>query len=760
MAEAGGGGGASGIATGLAGWSGGLARPSARHGLARLLNALSARLAAMMAQEVAERRLFLWLPIFFLAGILAYFAASHEPGFGAPLAGLGLCAGCAFRAARAGWMKTARAFVAAAFFFCGFSAGVLRTWTMAAPVISEIKVARVTAFIETLDDRKGGGRLLLRVGAIDGLPPEATPARLRVTIRNHGGLRAGQTITATMRLIPPAEPSEPGGYDFAREAFFQGIGAVGSILSRVEQAPALDVPLIARINAAIDRARNDLTARIAGVIGGDDGAVAAALVTGKRGLISEEANDALRGAGIYHVVSISGLHMVLAAGLFMWSLRALLALVPAIALHYPCKKIAALFAMFGALAYDIFAGSEVATERSLIMIVVMLGAVLFDRPALSMRNLAIAALIVMAREPESVLGPSFQMSFGAVAAMIALFERGPGTEKGEAPQGLLARAGRALAIMLLTTFVAGLATGPFASFHFHRINPYSIIGNSLTLPLVEFIVMPMAVLGVIAGPFGLDAPVWSVMGWGIGGMMDLSRHVAGIEGSVRHVEAFGLGALLALSFGLFWIALWRTGIRFAGLIFVGLGLWLAVTWRPTDLATDASGRSLAVRGLSGRFEVLNGRGNDFAVSQWLLGDADRRKPGAPELKGESRCDPSGCVTRLVDGRTIALVLTPAALAEDCLRADILVTRLRVGERCKGPELVLDGAHFAAHGASEIRLAPDGALVTRTARAPDLDRPWLAHKAPRFARPAAAREPRGERDSTENWDDDPGAFVLD
>ena len=722
--------------------------------------AVAAELAAMLAQEVRERRLFLWLPVFFLAGVLAYFSAAQEPGLVAPGLAAGAFAGLSLWARRRGALGFGRACLAATFFFAGFSAGVLRTASVAAPVLGAIKVVKVTAFVETIDNRKGGGRLLLRVGAMEGVSAEALPLRLRVTVRSLDTLRAGAFIQATMRLVPPAEPSEPGGYDFSREAFYQGIGAVGSVISRIETAPAFEVSALARFNAAIDRARNDLTYRIASVIGGDDGAVAAALVTGKRGLISEDANDVLRGAGIYHVVSISGLHMVLAAGLFMWSLRALLALSPALALHWPVKKISALFAMLGATAYCIFAGSEVATERSLVMIMVMLGAVLFDRPAFSMRNLAWAALLVMAREPESVMGPSFQMSFAAVAAMIALFERSPGAAISERGQGWLARIGRALIVMLLTTFVAGLATGAYASFHFHRINPYSLIGNSLTLPLVEFIVMPMAVLGVVMGPFGLDAPMWTIMGHGISGMMEVSRHVSGIGGSTRHVEAFGVGALLAISVGLLWLALWRSAIRFAAIPLLATGLAMAQAARPPDLSIDAAARSLAVRGLSGRLEVLNGKGNDFAVSQWLLGDADARKPGAPALKGESRCDPTGCVTRLIDGRTLAFVLAPAALPEDCQRADILVTRLYVFGRCDGPELVLDGAHFAARGATELRVQADGGLALRTARQEGWERPWSPRKAPRFTR-APSRE-SDVRDPREMWDSDgnPGAFIPD
>ena len=503
----------------------------------------------------------------------------------------------------------------------------------------------------------------------------------------------------------------------------------------------------------IDRARNDLTRRIVATIGGDDGAVAAALVTGKRGFISEEANDALRGAGIYHVVSISGLHMVLAAGLFMWTLRAFLCLFPTIALNGPVKKISAVFAMLGATAYCIFAGSEVATERSLIMILVMLGAVLVDRPVLSMRNLAVAALIVIAREPESVMGPSFQMSFAAVAAMVALFERGPDEEALEKDHALSARLLRGLGVMLLTTLVAGLATGPFASFHFHRINPYSMIGNALTLPLVEFIVMPSALLGVVLGPFGLDAPVWTFMGFGITGMMEASRVVANIAGSTLHQSAFGMGALLTITSGILFLCLWRSQIRYFGLVLLVAGLVFSAQTKPVDLNIDARGRSLALRGFDGTFAVANGKGNDFAVSQWLLADGDKRKPKDPSLAMNINCDVSGCIGTWMDGRRVALVLEPNALAEDCARADILITRLYVRERCKGPELVLDGAHFATHGATSLRLGADGLFTMQVARLKDTRRPWDPQRAPLITRLRA--QASGEDAEP---DDDPRLFA--
>lgn len=592
--------------------------------------ALRERIAAMGAEEARQRRLFLWTPVFFGAGVLVYYAADREPPLWPALIGALLCALGAARVARSDAMGTARAFTAAAFLFAGFAAAALRTGQVEAPAIERLVNARVTAYVEVVDQRLQNARLLLRVVSVEGLAPEATPARVRVTIRGRPAFAAGATITASMRLSPPPRASEPGGYDFSRDAFYQRIGAVGSIVSRPQIAPDAAQPWTVRLTAWIDRGRNTLTDRIIATIGGADGAVAAALITGKRGLIPEETNEALRAAGIYHVVSISGLHMVLAAGLFMWSLRLLLATSPAIALRRPIKKWAAAFAMAGSTAYYLFSGSEVATERSLVMMLVLLGAVLVDRPAISMRNLAVAALIVLAREPSTIMGPSFQMSFAAVAAMIAAFERTPGARKEpEAPPGPLSRLRGVLAVMVVTTLVAGLATDPFATFHFHRITMYGLIGNALTLPLVEFVVMPAAVFGVLASAFGLDAPVWWIMGQGVGLMMEVARHVAVLPGAVRMAPAFGVGALLMMTLGLLWLTLWTTRMRWLGVVFALAGLGLAVSARAPDIMLDARGETLAYRGADGRLVALNAKANPFAVAQWLAGDAIRAGRAIP-----------------------------------------------------------------------------------------------------------------------------------
>ena len=739
-------------------WAGALgasARPLA-------LERLRAAFARWIERERLERRPSLWLAPAFGLGVLAYFAADREPALWAPLAGAMVFFALAAKAARGPSARALGAALAVAMLFAGFSAAALRTRMVAAPVLDHVRVAKVTGFVETVDDRGQGGRMLIRVASIEGVAPDATPLRVRVTTRRRASVEAGASVRATMRLLPPARASEPGGYDFGRDAFFAGIGAVGSVMGPVEKIADLDMGFAARLMAMVDRGRNALTDRIVDVVGAGlapgDGAVAASLVTGKRGLIPEDANIALRGAGIYHVVSISGVHMVLAAGLFLWIARALLTLIPGFALTRPIKSWAALVAICGATSYCIFSGSEVATERSLVMTLTMLGAIVVGRPALAMRNLALAAIIILAREPETILGPSFQMSFAAVGGLIAAFERGPGAvERTPEPTrraGLWRHRLRlALFATVISSLVASLTTDPFATFHFHRVTPYGLIGNALTLPLVEFVVMPAALIGVAVHPFGLDAPVWTVMGWGTTGMMAVARFVNDLPLSTLHVPAFGVGALTLMIVGVVWWCLWISPLRWAGVLAFALGLAVAARTPQPDLIVDPQARAMAVRGADGRLQIVGAKANGFGASQWLLADADPRDPRA--AMGAARCDKQGCVAPLPDGRAVALVQERAALAEDCARAAVVVTRWRTQGLCAGPDLVIDGATLDEGGAVAARIAGQGFRLTAD-RAKGYDRPWAPAKArsvaPQLPKlqtppPALAPEPADDADPT-------------
>jgi competence protein ComEC len=492
--------------------------------------------------------------------------------------------------------------------------------------------------------------------------------------------------------------------------------------------------LALRFAAAVD-ARNSLTRRIADSIGGQAGAVAAALVTGKRGLIDEATNEALRAAGIYHIVSISGLHMVLAAGTMFWLARCLLALIPALALRWPVKKIAAVVAMLGATAYCIFSGSEVATERALVMTLVMLGAILVDRPALSMRNLALSALIVLAREPEALLGPSFQMSYAAVAALIAAAEwargRLPPAEPGGPVHRIVRWAVLAGAALLATTLVATLATAPFGSFHFHTINPFGLIGNALAVPLVSMVVMPCAVMGVLAVPFGLDRPIWELMGIAVALVLRVSQWVSEFGGSTLVVPAYGAEALALMALALITLTLFVSPLRFAAIVPAAAGVWLAASPKRFDIYIDRDGSGAAVRA-SNRQLVMMGRVPAFVAEQWLKADGDGRKADDASLRAGVRCDTLGCVVEFVDARAVALVRDRRAFAEDCRRAAFVITRLPAPPTCR-PPVLLDRAFFAVHGAAAIRLTAEGHDIITTRR-PGEARPWLQRAGPNQANP--------------------------
>jgi competence protein ComEC len=714
---------------------------AARHPTAGLVQAW---FRAGWTREVEQRRLFPWLAVAFAMGILVFFTGTDgAPALAAPLVAAGLLAATTpFLAARPLGLALTLAGIAA---FLGFAAATLRVQRVASPILSRTTIAPLTGTIEGLDEREEGARLIVRVESFGTLAPEIRPTRVRVSYRKAVVLKPGDRIAATARLLPPPEAARPGGYDFARDAFFRGIGAVGSLVGKIEVRPPLETqPWSDRLAARVDEARNALTRRITDANGGQAGAVAAALVTGKRGLINGETNDVLRAAGIYHVVSISGLHMVLAAGVVFWLVRALLATVPYAALNWPIKKVASAFAMVGVTAYCIFSGWDIAAERSLIMTLVMLGATLVDRPALSMRNLALAAIIALAREPEGVLGPSFQMSFGAVAGLIACAPLIGGHALRRDGAGRLVRA---LALVfativgtLATTLVAQVATAPFATYHFQTVQPFGVVGNALTLPLVSLAVMPAAVLGILAYPFALDQPVWWAMGLAVRGMLTISTWIAGFGHATFVVPAFGAGALALLAAALVTLTLPASSLRWIGLAPALLGIGLATRPMRHDIYVDREGGGAAVRDRSGKLATL-GHPPAFVLEQWLKADGDGRKAGAVGAHPEARCDRLGCTVETTDGRKVAFTSDKRALPEDCARADILITQRDAPMDCAAP-LILDRRFLRAHGASAIRLEPDGPRLA-TARRPGESVPWRASTPsdPKPAMPVEAAKPQ-------------------
>jgi competence protein ComEC len=706
--------------------------------------------------EAAQRRFFLWLPVAAGAGVVLYFAADREPSAWYVALLTVMASGLAALLRQRPVLFAVAIGIATV--AVGFLCATLRSYRLAAPVIEHAQVLKLTGTVEEMDLRRVGARFVLRLATAQGLRPDETPYRVRLTTRQTPQVEAGAFIGVTARLLPPSRAALPGGYDFARDAYFARLGAVGSVLGRIEALEAPSPPdLQLRLMTAVDRARNALAQRVFAVVGGDEGAVAAAMVTGKRDLLSDNARELIREAGIFHIITISGVQMTLVAGMIFWVVRGFFALSPSLALRYPIKKWAAGVAMLGAIAYDIATGSRVGTERALFMTLIVLAAVIADRRAFTMRNLAYAAFAVIAFEPEALLGASFQLSFAAVSALVAVSEarfamlardRAAGKKREPPPRGFLARlaakAVETIAWLLFATLCATSATASYMAYDFHELSPYVLIGNPLTLTIIEFFAVPGALIGALLYPLGLDGPVWHYVGAGIELIFWAARQIASAPGATLAVHAFAPWSILFLTLAVLSAVIWRTWtLRLTALVFLALGLLGAVMGRGFDIAVGPNGDAAAVRLADGKLAVIGERPNPFQAEQWLRADGDSREvhslahPGSP-------CDKLGCTAKLADGSVVALVTRVAAFEEDCLRADIVISRFKAPASCVAP-VILDRARLAASGAVTLRFGNGGSTLSAS-RSPDEDRPW--------SRPPATRKGRAPSQAPEVVEDAP------
>jgi competence protein ComEC len=664
----------------------------------------SAAVAWLETRLDAERgRWFLWLPVLYGAGIAAYLGASSEPPFVVCLAMLIVAATLRqllrFSALRL-IASTTLLMLAA-----GFFTGKVRALIVDAPVLTRsIGAATLIGRIEDAERHQKAFRLIVRLESIEGNYQGAMPRRVRLRYHAKTPLPpVGSQIKLRASLRPPPEPVMPGGFDFARHYWFQGLGATGFALGKIEVLSADPPPWDMRLGSMVANLRQAIAARIGAVLSGETGGLAQALIMGERANISDETRLALTHAGIWHVVSISGFHMALTAGSAFWLIRALLAAVPGLALAFPIKIWAAVAALIVASAYLMISGSAVAAVRSYIMIVIMFAAITVNRPALSLRNLAIAAFLILAVTPESLNDPGFQMSFAATAALIAVYEQGL-TRFGPPRTWpvLILLLAHALIGDVVTSIAASLAADPIAAYHFHQIAAYSVLGNMLAMPPISLVVMPMALLTLIAMPFGLEAWPLIAMGAGIDAMLAIAAWVSRLPGAVILLAAFDLTPLLLMLFGGLWLLIWRTGWRLAGLVPIAAGLALAPFAARPDIWIDREGQVIAVRLKDGSLSAPKSRKGEFSLKAWLEADGDGRAPRDVAKGAGFQCDEQSCLA-LVGGRIVSHVFHPGALADDCRRAVILIATMPVTEPCPGPDVIIDARELWEKGAQTIIL---------------------------------------------------------
>jgi competence protein ComEC len=686
---------------------------------------LAAWIRSKAAAEAAPGRLFPWGAIAFGAGIAAYFAADREPivWIVLPIAIMLVVAALLARRLRLFAFVALTAAAAAGFASACLKTARIEHGVLARPMFS----VTLAGFVEVREERERSDRFVLRVDRFEAarpLPDQPNIERVRLSVKKGTAPAVGSYVELKARLSPPFSAVRPGGYDFARDIYFQRIGASGFVLGAIKPLAAPDTGgWWLRYAVTVSGMRDAIDSRIRQVLSGDARAIASALLTGKRDAISSPVNEAMYISGLGHVLSISGYHMAIVAGAVFFAVRALLALFPPLTAGFPIKKWAAAAALAAAAFYLLLSGSEVATQRSFLMTAVVLIGVMVDRRAITFRTLGVAAMVVMLVAPEAVVHPSFQMSFAATLGLVALMDRERPLFAG-GHGSTVARAalwgGREIAILLLASLVAGLATMPYAAFHFHRATPYGVLSNMLAMPIVSGLVMPAGLLGLLAMPFGFDGVFWRLMELGIGWMIAVAQWVAALPGAVGRIPAFGVAPMLLATLGIVVIGLLRTPLRWCGSLFVLLSVALALTARQPDILIASEGQSVAVRGADGRLRFMQTKKDEFAVKAWLAADADARLPGDSSLTQGVRCDDSGCAVRLADGRYVTIARRADAFADDCAKAALIVSARQPPSAC--PARVISHERLRETGSLAL-YEQGGAFATVPVRPAGSNRPW-------------------------------------
>lgn len=660
----------------------------------------------------------LWTPVAFGLGCGLYFALPREPQAWVAWVLVPLVAALLVGARMVHGRGAAMVLALCACAVGGFATAKLRTAAVKAPVAQPDSRPHWTEawVVDVAAPGQGGQRLLLAPIDVGGWSPDETPIRARLTLRPGTPLPGpGEAIRVLAILNPPPPPASPGAYDFARDAWFESVGAVGLALRppevvTPEAPPPWRLALAMRVNAV----RWALTRRIVEALGPETGGLAAAMTTGHEAFIPREQVDNLRAGGLAHIISISGLHMAIVGGFAFAAARIAVAAWPWLALRVHGKKIAAVVGLAAVGGYLVLSGAPPPAERAAITASVAFAAILADRQAISLHALALAAMAVLLLQPEAVTEPGFQMSFAATAALVALAEIWPRPVREiNAPWPIRAVQGAAgwVAASLAVSFVAGLATGPFAIQHFNRVSTWGLFANLAAAPVSSFLMMPGLALGAALTPLGLGRAPLEVAGWGIGLINKVAALAAAAPASQMIVPSAPDWALPASFLGLLFVCLWKGPLRWAGLPLALVVLW-APRGQPPDVWVSADGAAIAVR--QGKSAVLARPDVKlFGAELWA------RRRGLTPLETEAgrdarfSCDRWSCkaapgVRPAVSAAwNLKRPLAPGRLDELCAGADLVVLRNDFRpESCAAP-LVLTGRDFAAGGSAELYRTGDG-----------------------------------------------------
>ncbi|MDO9335482.1 MAG: ComEC/Rec2 family competence protein [Caulobacter sp.] len=656
-----------------------------------------------MAQRLRWR---LWAPVAFGFGAAGYMGLKTEPALWVALL-LGAAAIAATWAVHrftrgGGWFLIAALL---ALVVLGGVGGKLRTERVRAPVSPSFEKPVIVEgwVLDVASPGSSGGRLLIAPTRIEGLSPRDLPYRVRLTVDETAMVGPGQAVRLRAGLGPPPPPSSPGSYDFARDAWFDRVGGVGFSVSPPQIVALAEPPLALRWAMGVNAMRWSLARRIVDQMGERSGGLGAAMVTGHEAWITKEQTDAMRASGLAHIVSISGLHMAIVGGFAFALARLLIAAWPWLALRIDGKKTAALLGMAAVGTYLVVSGAPPPAVRAAITAGVAFLAILFDRRAISLDALAVAAMAILLLYPEAATEPGFQMSFAATAALVALVEVLPRPVK-EISIPWWIRWPQAVGVWIVASIamslVAGMATGPFAMHHFNRVASYGLAANLLVAPISSFVMMPFLAIGAALEPLGLGGPFLAIAGWSIDLMLAIAEQTAATPGAQVTVASGPAWTLPVAFLGILILCLWQGRLRWLG---VPLALTVALWPRPLppDLWIASDGSALAVR--QGETAIAaRPESRRFALEVWsrrrgltlddaaspALFDCNRRRCLGDIAQWNQRRTPDG-----------------KALAELC-RARVVVFRSAAPQGCPSG-LILSAADFRKGGSAELYRRGEG-----------------------------------------------------
>lgn len=721
--------------------------------LLALMRRLGVRIETWL--EAERDQLALWLPVALGAGIAAWFVLPDAAGWTAFLLtqmALAAAAGClpaGGRGRRVLWIFAMTASI-------GMGLIWWRAERVEAPRLDRPRVVRFAADVDRAEAQPARGIVRLRIRPV-AAPDLPTLVRVNVSEADMPiGLRPGARVMLRARLLPPAPAAVPGAYDFARVAWFQGIGATGRALDPVI---VLQKPKESGLRDRLAVVRARLSAHIQAQIGGGGaGGIAAALAAGDQGAIPEGDAEAMRRSGLAHLLSVSGLHVTAAVAGTMFLVLRLLALSSRLALHVPLLLVAGGAGALSGIGYTLLTGAEVPTVRSCIAALLVLAGIALGREAVTLRLVASGALIVLLLWPEALVGPSFQLSFAAVIAIVALHGH-PLMRRlfGPAEEGRIVRLGRSLLSLLATGIAVELALSPIALFHFHKAGLYGAVANIVAIPLTTFVIMPLEASALLLDTVGLGAPAWWLTEKALTLLLWVAHAVASLPGSVTALPSMPAGAYGLMVAGGLWLALWRTRVRRVGLLPLAVGAAWALATPPPDILITGDGRHLALRTGDHRIGLLRERAGDYV--RGLLGEAAGFQGEAPALESLSgtRCGPDLCVAEVErGGRRWRLLATRspyfvdvAAMSRACADADIVVSDRGLPRTCRPRWLKADRDLLSRTGGLAITLAPASveSVAMHVGR-----HPWATSPA-NDTRPYRRR---GERPATaQGWRPGPG-----